>query len=115
MGNTLTWSIAGIQALDPSAWFNNIGLDPLLLNEYPDAYGQFNGWWALRAGSPCIDAGARINDYVGAYVNSLYPGYGWGNLTYRGTAPDIGAYEVNGENPSPLSSPIQRRLGPGPR
>lgn len=115
MGSTLTWSIAQIQALDPSAWFNNIGLDPLLVNEFPDAYGQFNGWWALRAGSPCIDRGAQVNDYIGAYVNSLYPGYGWGNLTYRDAAPDIGAYEVNGENPSPLSNPIQHRLGPGPR
>lgn len=114
LGSTLTWSLAGIQALDPAAWFNNIGLDPRLANEYPDAYGQFNGWWALQPGSPCIDAGAQVNDFTGAYVNSLYPGYGWGNLTHIGTAPDIGAFEANGENPSTISRPLQYRLGARP-
>jgi hypothetical protein len=46
-----------------------------------------------------------VYDDNGAYVESLHPGYGWGNLSYAGTAPDIGAHESNGENPTPLSGP----------
>jgi hypothetical protein len=93
LGSTLHWSLAQIEALDPIAWHNNIGLNPLLSSEYPDVYGLYNGWWELQAASPCVDAGAAINDTIGAHVNSLYPGYGWGNLTYYGSAPDIGADE----------------------
>ena len=99
------FSLSTAQYTDPIAWANNIGEDPRLTNEYPDAYGLTNGWWYLQADSPCIDAGIPVYDTLGAYVESLYPGYGWGNLSYAGAAPDIGAHEFDGENPAPLSGP----------
>jgi hypothetical protein len=105
--------MAAIQSEDPVAWHDNITDNPLLASENPNAYGVLNGWWRLRPGSLCIDRGAIINDTIGAYVNSLYPGYGWGNLSYSDARPDIGAAESNGENPAPLSPPSQNPLKPG--
>jgi hypothetical protein len=63
-----------------------------------------SGWWYLRDTSPCIDAGIPIHDNIGAHVRSLYPDYGWGDLIYLGSAPDIGANEF-GESEVPLSAP----------
>jgi hypothetical protein len=106
----IAWSVAEVQALDPIAWSGNIDLDPMLVSENPDAYEDV--WWHLQNNSPCIDAGTVVNDVIGAYVNSLYPGYGWGNITYRGNAPNIGAYESLGEAPAPVIAPTQNRLMP---
>ena len=112
-GGNRIYSLAAIQAEDPIAWHDNITDNPGLASENPNSYGVINGWWHLRPQSTCINAGAMINDTVGAYVNSLYPGYGWGNLSYSDARPDIGASESNGENPAPLSPPSQNPLKPG--
>jgi hypothetical protein len=113
-GGWVEWSLSSLQSGNPVVWHNNIGLDPLLASEEPDSYGLSGGWWYLRSTSPCIDAGVVVNDEIGAYVQSLYPGYGWGNLSYSGSAPDIGAYEFNGENPAPPSAP-HIRISPANR
>jgi hypothetical protein len=104
-GGWTEWSLPELSANDPTAWSGNIGLDPIIRSEDPDGYGLTNGWWRLSEGSPAIDAGVPVNDNLGAYVESLYPGYGWSNRPYGGAAPDMGAYEFNGEDPSPLSGP----------
>jgi len=52
-----------------------------------------NGNFQLQPGSPLVDAGIIVNDSV------------WGNLSYLGSAPDIGAYEYGGESPPPPSPP----------
>ena len=64
-----------------------------------------SGWWHLQPGSPCVDAGVIVDDWIGAYVESLYPGYGWGNRAYAGATPDIGAYEYNQEPTGPPGPP----------
>jgi hypothetical protein len=107
-GGIFTYSVAGIQANDPVAWAANVGLDPRLASEFPDAYGQ--NWWYLQSQSPLVDRGMVVQDPNGAYVENLFPGYGWDDLGYLGSAPDVGAHESNGENPAPLSAPAQGRL-----
>ncbi|MFH1366792.1 MAG: FG-GAP-like repeat-containing protein [Patescibacteria group bacterium] len=87
------YSINKIQNEDPVAWQNNLGADPLLISEDPDGFGLNNGWWRLKSGSPAIDGGRAINDSHGAYVETLYPGYGWSDLSYTGLTLDIGAAE----------------------
>ena len=47
----------------------------------------------LTSESPAIDAGIVVDDFNGAYVESLCAGCGWGNLDFQGDAPDIGAIE----------------------
>jgi hypothetical protein len=100
-----SYNIPEMEADGSGAWANNIGSDPMLKSEDPDTYGISSGWWYLQSGSQCIDAGVAVIDSNGMYVESMYPGFGWAGLSYQGTAPDIGAYEVNGENPSPLIAP----------
>jgi hypothetical protein len=107
-GGFTTYSIAGVEANDPLAWFNNYGDIPQILSEDPDAL--YNDWWRLLPTSPCIDRGMVVNETNGAYVNAQHPGFGWADLEYLGTAPDIGAYETDVENPAPLSIPVQGRL-----
>ena len=107
-GGIYTYSIDDIQSNDPVAWAANTGVDPQIASEYPDAYGM--NWWYLQLQSPLIDRGMVVQDPNGSYVEELFPGQGWGNLGYLGTAPDIGAHESNGENPAPLSAPNQNRL-----
>ncbi len=104
-GGWTEWSLSSAQGNDPYAWTGNISVNPLIVNEDPDSYGIEGGWWYLREGSPCIDAGVLVDDVIGTEVQTLYPGYGWGNLGYSGTAPDIGAFEFGGENNVPLSGP----------
>lgn len=113
-GGISTFSLGGLESLDPVAWFANTGADPMLMSESPDSYGLFDGWWRLRSNSPCIDSGARIRDTNGSYVESLYPGYGWRDLSFAGTAPDIGAHEYTSEDPAPFLGPHQNRLQPIP-
>ncbi len=110
-GSIYTYSIADAQNNDPIAWRNNIGDIPQLLSEDPDAV--YEGWWRIMPGSPCVDRGTIVDETNGAYVESLHPGYGWAGLDYSGTAPDIGAYETDLENPAPLSTPVQGRLQTG--
>lgn len=105
-GSFYTYNIATLQADGSGAWANSIGSDPMLYSENPDVYGISRGWWHLQPGSQCIDAGVAVVDSNGIYVETNYPGYGWGNLRYEGSAPDIGAYEVNGENPTPPMAPV---------
>jgi hypothetical protein len=104
-GGWTDWSLNSVQSSDPVAWTNNHSLDPMLRSESPDAFGLTNGWWQLQDGSPCIDAGIPVYDEIGAYVESLHPGFGWGNLTYVGSAPDMGAHESGSEDEAPLSGP----------
>ncbi|RJR31544.1 MAG: right-handed parallel beta-helix repeat-containing protein [Candidatus Latescibacterota bacterium] len=116
---SIGWSVNAAQTLDNVAFFGNIEVDPLLASELPGSVGVFSDWWHLRENSPCIDAGAVVNDHNGAYVESYYaargePGYGWGNLPYMGAAPDIGAHEFTGENPAPFFGPRQNRVQPLP-
>ena len=102
------WTLDQLQS-DPvfsAAWKNNIGADPMLAlekddpNKTPDAFGLTSNWWFLRQGSPAINAGVAINDRNGQVAENEAidrgegPGYGWGNLTYVGAAPDIGANET---------------------
>jgi hypothetical protein len=110
--SAIFYSLNSVQAEDPVAWSGNIGDDPKLLSEDPDAFGLNNGWWHLMQGSPCIDAGVTVDDYIGAYVRSLNANYGWRNLAYGGVQPDIGAHEFNAENPSPIAIP-QITIRPG--
>ncbi len=107
-GGWTDWTLGALEDSNPVAWANNHGSDPLLHSESPDTYGLTNGWWHVAEASPCIDGGIPVYDEIGAYVESLYPGYGWGNLTDVGLAPDIGAFEFDGENPAPLSGPFIR-------
>jgi len=102
-GGVHAYKIPDLQASSPTYWSTNIGDDPKLASESPDAYGT--GWWYLKSGSPCINAGIAVVDSNGIKVQAVAPGYGWGNLTHSGFAPDIGAYEWGGENPSPPSVP----------
>lgn len=104
-GGCVRWHISDAEALDPVAWHGNIYDDPLLFSENPDSYGLTSGWWHLRSNSPCIDSGSFIGDWIGAYVESRYPGYGWGNRNYVGSSPDIGAFEYNGGSTAPPSPP----------
>jgi hypothetical protein len=108
------YSLVLAESTSPVAWANNIGADPMITSESPDAFGMINGWWYLKEGSPCVDAGAPINDIIGAYVESLYPGYGWANMPYTGAAPDIGANEFNGES-NPVFPAPRIRLSPNNR
>jgi len=108
VGSYVDFSLNDLQSADPVAWANNTGANPLLASENPDQYGLFNGWWHLRSASPCINAGIPVNDAIGAYVESQYPGYGWRNLGYAGSVPDIGAFEVGGEAPAPPIAPHLR-------
>jgi len=105
VGSYVDFSLSALQSADPVAWTGNIAEDPFIASEYPDQYGLFNGWWYLRETSPCIDAGIPVYDDIGASVESLHSGYGWGNLSYANGIPDIGAHEFEGENPAPLSGP----------
>ena len=110
----IQYSFDTLEANDPTAWGGNISENPLLVSEDPDGAGIFSNWWNISAGSPCIDAGTYINDPIGAYVNSIYPGYGWDSLEVIGSQHDIGAYEytVTEEESctvvitAPMNSPI---------
>lgn len=104
INNWQYYSLSTLQAVDPTAWTGNRADDPMLTSEDPDGYGLANGWWRPREGSYCIDGGMIVDDHIGAEVESLFPGYGWTGLPFAGNAPDIGAFEFNGENPAPYSS-----------
>lgn len=63
----------------------NITSDPLFTStDTSTAY-----WWYLQAGSPAIDGGVVVTDQNASTG-------GWDQLTYNGSAPDIGAYESSG-------------------
>jgi len=102
-GGVHAYSIPNLQFSWPGSWSGNIGGDPKLVSESPDTYGT--GWWYLQPGSPCIDAGVAVVDSNGIKVEAVAHGYGWKSLSHNGPAPDIGAYEYGGENPSPPSAP----------
>jgi hypothetical protein len=108
-GDWFFYSLDACQSQDPVAWHDNIGADPLLRSERPDSHGLFNYWWRIQEGSPCIDAGIfpAGGDPIVNHVNSLNtdPEYVWPELRYGGSAPDIGAYEYNSEDPTPMSAP----------
>jgi hypothetical protein len=91
----LQYSFPTLESSDPIAWRGNISLNPLLVSEDPDGYGKYLGWWHIQATSPCVDAGTYIDDPWGAYVNSIYPGYGWDSLAVIGSQHDIGAFEFS--------------------
>ena len=103
LGGYTGHGLRALQSDGSGAWVNNIGGDPKLVSESPDTYGT--GWWYLQPGSAAIDSGIAVVDSNGIVAEAAAPGYGWGNLTHSGAAPDIGAYEFNGENPSPPTKP----------
>jgi hypothetical protein len=111
---TDTWS----EFYDPIAWHGNIEKDPLFVSYDPDTYGRYSNWWYLTNNSPCIDSGIEVDDTIGAYIESKYPGYGWDNLDYIGSAPDIGSYEygTSGTADDPICnvSPIIMAFGTYP-
>ncbi len=89
------YSVAEVEAMNPADLYwniftGNITDRPQFLSEDPESVSN---WWHLTASSPCIDAGVVVYDWIGAYVESRFPGYGWGFRSYVGTAPDIGAFE----------------------
>lgn len=106
------WTVADLEALDPVAWYGNISDNPRFVSEDPEVYGLTSGWWHLQPGSSCIDGGIVVDDWIGAYVESLHPGYGWGNRSYVGAAPDIGAYE-HGEDVTGPPGPPSLEIHPG--
>jgi hypothetical protein len=72
---------------------------------YPDScYGDWY-WYKLRYNSPCIDRGIVVQDPNGEYVRSINARWGWYDLSYAGSAPDIGAYERPGQSGAPPSPP----------
>ena len=73
------------------AWSGNIGGDPKLTSESPDVYGT--NWWYLQPGSACIDSGIAVVDSNGIWMRANAAGYSWDDLSYIGSAPDIGAWE----------------------
>jgi parallel beta-helix repeat protein len=93
----VNYSLAEIEAADPTYWHDNITNLPDFVSYNPDSGDTLlTGWWHLQEGSACIDSGVSVavHDTIGLYVESLYPGYGWDTLAWYGTAPDIGAYEA---------------------
>lgn len=101
------YNLEEIEAFDPQHWYDNISDRPMLISEDPDGFGLYSDWWHLRDDSPCIDRGAFVDDWIGAYVESRYPGYGWGNRSYSGARPDIGAHEYSLETTWPLPPPVR--------
>lgn len=88
---TGTWTITAVNGLGSQS--GNIRQDPRFASTNTGAAN----WWYLQSDSPCIDAGIIVNDPNAAIG-------GWSQLTYAGSAPDIGAYEYAGVNP-PAPSP----------
>ena len=76
----LMGNVSEINAFDESTT-GNIDGDPLFANDPPN-----ENWWYLQQNSPCIDSGIVVYDSNAAIG-------GWDQLTYSGSAPDIGAYE----------------------
>ena len=85
------WSVTGVNGIGSMS--GNITTDCQLVSTDTSQ----PGWWYLKGTSPCINAGIVVND-TNASVG------GWSQLTYTGSAPDIGAYEYAGVNP-PAPSP----------
>jgi len=104
-GHLYPFTIAALEADGSGAWAHNIGSDPMFTSEDPDGYGLSNGWWHLQGGSQCINAGTPIIDANGPYAEANCPGYGWGNLSFQGPAPDIGANEQGYEPQGPPVPP----------
>ena len=73
------------------SWANNRVGNPRLLSEYPDSYPTT--WFQTQAGSSCIDSGMAVIDSNGMWMRANVAGYAWNDLSFNGTAPDIGAYE----------------------
>jgi len=96
-GGWWAFDLDSLEARCPSAWYDNVRQDPLLISTSPAEYGLKAGWWRLQAESPAIDAGVEVTDDIGNYVNSIYPGKGWSSLEAIGSAPDIGAHEYESE------------------
>lgn len=72
----------------------NIESDPLFAASPAGNISASDTWWQLQAGSPAIDTGIAVTD-ANASIG------GWAQLTYNGSAPDIGAYETTSDSTAP--------------
>jgi hypothetical protein len=89
---TLTTNAASpLYRVGIAPWSGNLG-GTHGIGEPDTCYGDW-GWYKIKAASPCRDAGVAVSDPNGSYVRGTNANWGWSNLTYQGSAPDIGAYE----------------------
>jgi len=84
------WTPSGVNGIGSMA--GNITSDPL----FTSTDTSTTHWWYPQAGSPAIDGGVVVSDPNAATG-------GWAQLTYNGSAPDIGAYESSGSLPDKLA------------
>ena len=77
------WSVAAVNGIGSMA--GNITSDPLFASTNTATLN----WWHLQPSSPAIDGGVVVNDPNASTG-------GWSQLTYNGSAPDIGAFEYPG-------------------
>jgi len=98
----VTYSIAELQGRTGNgSWTGCIGTAPGLQSENPDTYVGQGNWYDIPTDSPCADAGMNTIDWIGLYVWSISPGYGWNGLTHLGDGIDIGAMEAIKPGPDP--------------
>jgi len=77
----------------------NINSDPTFSANPSGNLGANDTWWHIQPGSPCIDTGTAVND-----ANASTGG--WSQLTYSGSAPDIGALEIDSEQSMSLNGTL---------
>jgi hypothetical protein len=97
-----SWSASGMNT-DLDCASGNIDADPSFTDTPSGNLSATDTWWHLKSGSPCIDTGIVINDPNASNG-------GWSQLTYNGTAPDIGAYESGGTPDEPPLPPSGLRI-----
>lgn len=84
----------------------NIESDPLFTSSPSGTPAWSSTWWHLQTGSPAVNKGIVVNDPNAAIG-------GWKQLTYNGSAPDIGAFESGAAGSEPLA-PSNVRIVPQP-
>lgn len=107
------YSINYLNGNFPGHWSGNISGDPRIWSENPDTldakgdslFGAW-GWFKLKSDSPCIDKGIVVHDANGEYVRNINANWGWYDLPYYGSAPDIGAYEYRRQSGAPPIAPL---------
>ena len=84
------WTPEGVNGIGSMA--GNITSDPL----FTSTDTSTAHWWYPQAGSPAINGGVVVTDPNAAAG-------GWPQLTYSGSAPDIGAFQSGTELPPPTN------------